>query len=325
MVSKTKYPITQAEILKVFADAGLPEVCRVSELGAGMYNSVVEVQTKERPYVLKIAPPTSVSVMEYERDIMHAEVYWYKKISDETAITVPEIYHQDFDHTIIPADYFIMEKLDGKQLDKMDLTPQEKREGAAQLAKMAAQIHQIKNDRFGYIQNKQYENWYLAIRSMVANVIADAARLGKKTARGERLLRCIDRYQSVLEQAECCMVNFDLWAPNILCTRGEKGIEYAWIDPERSFWGDRIADFVCLEMAKPLGEKKTSLAAYNSASDRPIAVNCDLEIRYAVAQGYVALIQEVEKYYRYTPVQYGWWLDVFSSAYFYRQAFRKLK
>lgn len=121
------------------------------------------------------------------------------------------------------------------------------------------------------------------------------------------------------------MVNFDIWAPNILCIRGEQGIEYAWIDPERSFWGDRIADFICLETFKPMQQKKASLAAYNSVAGEPVAVTRDTEIRYAVALGYMALIQEVEKYYRYTPWNQGWWLDVFSSRYFYNKAFGVLQ
>lgn len=55
------------------------------------------------------------------------------------------------------------------------------------------------------------------------------------------------------------MVNFDIWWPNIICNRENGEIKYAWIDPERSFWGDRIADFVCLEYQKPLEKKKLPL------------------------------------------------------------------
>lgn len=325
MVSKTKYPIEAPGIQKIFQAAGLPDARQIRPLGAGMYNAVYEVCTNEKSYVIKIAPPSGVPVMTYEQGIMRAELYWYRQMREKTGIRVPEIYVQDFDHAIIPADYFIMEKLEGKQFDQMNFTPQERAAASSQLAKMAAQIHQIRNDRFGYIQNELYANWYQAIRMMVSNTVQDAARLGKRTKRGERLLQSIDRYQSVLEKAECCMVNFDIWAPNILCIRGDQGIEYAWIDPERSFWGDRIADFVCLEMSKPLREKKKSLTAYNGISDHPVTATREEEIRLAVAQGYLALIQEVEKYYRYTPRNQGWWLDVFSSRYFYAKAFGVLK
>ena len=81
------------------------------------------------------------------------------------------------------------------------------------------------------------------------------------------------------------MVNFDIWWPNIICNRENGEIKYAWIDPERSFWGDRIADFVCLEYQKPLEKKKASLAAYNAVADEPIRVTREEKIRYAVMQG----------------------------------------
>ena len=325
MISRTKYPIDTSGVCALFVAEGIHGVREVSPLGAGEYNAVFQARTDEKSYVIKIAPPPEIPVLTYEKNIMRAEVYWYQRMREGTDIRVPEVYAQGFEHARIPSDYFIMEKLPGKQLDQMDFTPAEKAGAAVQTTKMAAQIHQIKNDRFGYIQNGLYDSWYLAVRAMVSNVIADAAKVGKRSPRGERLLRYIDRYQSVLERVECRMVNFDIWAPNILCTRNGGKVEYAWIDPERSFWGDRIADFVCLELAKPLREKKASLAAYNSVADEPVEVTRETEIRYAVAQGYLALIQEVEKYYRYTPRNFGWWRNVFSARFFYTQAFGALK
>lgn len=325
MISRTKYPIDAAGVQNLFNAAGIPGAQEVVPLGAGEYNAVFAARAQDRPYVIKIAPPPEIPVLTYEKELMRAEIYWYDQMRTHTEIRVPAIYAQDFEHREIPADWFIMEKLEGKQLDQMDFTPAEKADAAVQTARMAAQIHRIKNDRFGYIQNGLYDSWYLAIRAMVTNLIEDAARVGKRSPRGEKLLRYIDRYQSVLEQADCRMVNFDIWAPNILCTRKDGGIEYAWIDPERSFWGDRIADFICLETFKPLREKKASLAAYNSVAEEPVTVTRDTEIRYAVALGYVALIQEVEKYYRYTPRHFGWWRNVLCCKFFYTRAFGVLK
>lgn len=68
------------------------------------------------------------------------------------------------------------------------------------------------------------------------------------------------------------MVNFDIWEPNILCTRTTASIDYAWIDPERSFWGDPIADFVCLEFLTPLKDKTVSLFAYNEVAQKPLSI-----------------------------------------------------
>ena len=121
------------------------------------------------------------------------------------------------------------------------------------------------------------------------------------------------------------MVNFDLCPPNILCRREKDGIHYAWIDPERSFWGDKILDFVCLDATHPLEKKTGVLAAYNAAAKTPVTATREEQIRYAVGQGYLALIVEAEKYYRYTPHHFGWWRNVFAGLYLYADAFRVLR
>lgn len=321
MISRTKYKLDNQTISKLFQSAGIGEITEIAPLGAGEYNAVFSVKADGKEYALKIAPTDDIEILTYEKDMMASEVFWYKQMREHTDITLPEIYHIDYTREIIPANYFIMTKLAGKQLDKMDFSDIEKTESIAEMAKMAAKIHRIKNDKFGYLQNGLYDNWYLAIRAMVNALIKDCSLKGRKTKRGERLVELIDKYKAILEKAECSMVNFDIWAPNIICKREEGIIKYAWIDPERSFWGDCIVDFVCLEMFTPLESKKISLDAYNSVTDTHVHATDEEKIRYAVAQGYLGLIMEVEKYFRYTPFHFGWWRNVFASAWLFRSAF----
>jgi aminoglycoside phosphotransferase (APT) family kinase protein len=238
---------------------------------------------------------------------------------------VPKIYAADADKQRIPTAYFIMEKLPGKPMNRMDFSKEEKRAAAAEMARMAAQLHSIKNDRFGYIQNGLHDDWHQAIRAMTQALIHDCTRKGKRSPRGERLLVYIEKYKDILRKADCSMVNFDIWAPNILCKRENGKIHYAWIDPERSFWGDRIADFVCLEMLKPLAKKTISIAAYNADSDQKVLVTDGEKIRYAIAQGYLGLIMETEKYYRYSPCHFGWWRNVAVCKWLFQSAFTVLE
>lgn len=324
MISRTKYLIDNETIEKLFRAAGIEGVTNIAPLGAGEYNAVYGVKAGEQEYVLKIAPSEKVPVLTYEKDMMSSEVFWYQQIREHTSVAVPKIYYSDFQKNIIPTGYFIMEKLTGQQMDQMEMTEVEKAEANAQMARMLAQIHKIKNAKGGYIQNELYDNWYLAIRGMVMAVIKDGKRKGRSSRRGKKLLAFIDQYKDILVKAECSMVNFDLWAPNIICRRENGEIKYAWIDPERSFWGDRMADFVCMEMMTPLEAKKRSLTAYNEVADKPLVVTGAEKIRYAIALGYLALIMEVEKYYRYTPWHYGWWRNVAASSMLYKQAFQDL-
>lgn len=324
MVSKTKFELDDRTIKTLFSAAGLEPVTAIAPLGAGEFAAVYAVTANGVAYVLKVAPAQDAPTLIYEKGMMAAEVFWYEQMRVHTSIRVPKVYFQDFSKTRIPTDYFIMERLPGKTLDQMNFTTAQKKQAAGEMAKMAAALHKIKNDQFGYIQNQLYGNWYLAIRASFEKLLCDCEKKGKRSKRGEKMLKLIDNYQAVLEKAECCMVNFDIHGANIMCYEGTGGYQYAWIDPERSFWGDRIADFVCLEMTTPLAGKKTSLAAYNAAADRPVLVTQEEKIRYAVALAYMGMIMETEKYYRYTPHHFGWWRNVAASALFFRSAFGEL-
>lgn len=326
MISKTKYHLDDSVIRSLFEAAGIKGITDIGPLGAGEFNAVYSVRTPEKEYALKVAPAADVPVLTYEKDMMASEVFWYQRMREHSPIHVPEIHRADFTRAIIPTPYFIMDKVPGKQMDQMDFSETEKADALAETARMVAQIHHIKNDKFGYVQNGLFDDWYQAIRSMIVNLIADAEKKHRKTARGVRLLSYVDKYRTILEKADCCMVNFDIWAPNILCQRLEDGsIRYHWLDPERSFWGDRIVDFVCLETMAPLPEKKLSLSAYNAVAEHPVLATREEQIRYGIALGYLALIMEVEKYYRYSPFHFGWWRNVGASSLFYSRALECLK
>lgn len=172
------------------------------------------------------------------KNMMQTEVYWYDIIRNNTGIKVPDVYYTDFSKTLIPSDWFIMEKLEGRQRNeiKMDKSELNKR-----TAHMAAEIHYIKNDRFGYVQNGLYDNWYDALSNMIKNLLLDAQKMNKKSKRGEKLLSYAEKYKNILKAVPCSMVNYDIWDPNVICREHNNGeIEFQWIDPERSFWGDRI-------------------------------------------------------------------------------------
>jgi aminoglycoside phosphotransferase (APT) family kinase protein len=326
MISKTKFSIDEATIKTLFHAAGIDGVTHVSPLGTGEYNSVFEVLTKEQEYVIKIAPAAGAPILTYEKDMMASELFWYEQLREHTDIRIPIIYDKDFSRALIPTEYFIMEKVRGKQMNEMDFTEAERTEADDTLAHMAAQIHRIKNERFGYIQNGLHDTWYSAICSMVENLILDSKKKNKRSPNGEKLLQFIHENKALLESVESRMVNFDLWAPNILCQRKDNGkIEYVWVDPERTFWGDPIADFVALDFVHGLSDKKKTLEAYNAVAEHPVFATMEEQTRFAIAQGYLAFIMEVEKYYRYSLFHFGWWRNRMVSSFLYKKAWEVLE
>jgi aminoglycoside phosphotransferase (APT) family kinase protein len=325
MRSKTKPAIDPDTIGKLFENFDITGVTNIAPLGAGEYNSVYAVSAGSKAYVIKIAPQDPSVILTYERDMMAQEVYYYGLMANQAKIRVPKIYHVDFTRTVIPSEYFIMERLPGKQMDQVELTEDQKAKVEAELAVMVARMHSVKGDQFGYRQNGLHQNWHLALQSMVENLIADCKALGKRTRKGEKLLEYIDIHRQTLEQVDSALINFDIWPPNIICDRHDGAVNLAWIDPERCLWGDRIADFVPLDfMNMSLDKKTTTFQAYNRTADQPIVVGDGERIRYAIMLGYLALIMEVEKYARYSLLHYGYWRNLSVCKMIYDSCFKQL-
>ncbi|MFN2146188.1 MAG: phosphotransferase family protein [Anaerolineales bacterium] len=325
MRSKTKLALDDATIIRLFEKAGIPGAENIAPLGAGEYNSVYAVDAGGKNYAIKVAPKGMAKSLTYERDMMAQEVYYYGLMAGQAGIRVPEIYASDFSKTEIPAAYFIMERLSGTLLNQAELSGDQKLEVEQKLAAMAARMHAVKGEKFGYRQNGLLENWYLALVEMVTNLIRDCRRLGRRTRNGEKLLAYIRQNQSVLEKVGSSLINFDIWPANIIIQWEGEEFNLAWIDPERCLWGDRIADFVPLDfMHLKLDEKTGTIEAYNRASNDPIEVGNEERIRYAIMLGYLALVMEVEKYARYSLFHYGYWRNVAACKMYFSSCFEQL-
>ena len=302
IISKTKYEASEAEIRELFSFHKLGNVVSTTALGNGEFNAVYKVVCDNgTTYALKIAPPAGAKVLSYEKNMMEAEVFWYSQMHEKTDILCPEVYVSDFSKGIIKSNCFIMEMMPGGPLWEMGLSD----EGYASVQKqkigMLTKIHRITNDGYGYIQTGLKSSWYEALKSMASRLVDDCKSLGHETPDGARFVCLIDKHQKLLETVPCRMVNFDLWDSNVLYN-AETG-KICWIDPERGFWGDPVADFIPLGYGQkvPLSAKQKELDIYNSMADEKILLTEETQIRYALAVCYLALIEEVEKYVRYEP------------------------
>jgi fructosamine-3-kinase len=318
--------LNHGTIIKLFENAGLFQVKSILPLGGGEFNSLYSVDTADQSYVIKIAPIDGSCILTYETHMMEQEVYFYSLLRNQTSIRVPTIYYSDFSGKTIASGYFIMEKLAGAQADQAGLNSEEFAMIEAKTAEMVAQMHAIRGGKYGYAQNGMQNDWYHALHSMITNLIKDANRFQKSSRNGKTLLKYVILNKTILETVDCRMVNFDIWHPNILCSRDSGELKLAWIDLERCFWGDRIADFVSLDFLNMSLDKKTiTLAAYNRVSDNPIAVSDSERIRFAIMLGYLGLIMEVEKYARYSIFHFGWWRNVAVCKLLYKNSFKMLR
>jgi len=326
MNSRSKYLIEPDTIHRLFENAGIMDIQTIQPLGAGEFNSLYSVATLTKSYVIKIAPLGEGSILTYETQMMASEVYFYQELREKTSISVPEIYASDFTCKMIPTSYFIMEKLEGTTLDQAKLLPEEHRKATELNLEMIAMMHSIQGIQFGYLQNGLHDNWYQAILSMVENLLKDARRFHHGSRKGQRLLLYIIKNKTILETVESRMVNFDIWYPNIICDQSHGELSLGWIDLERCFWGDRIADFVSVDfMNMTLDKKINVLEIYNRFSKEPLSLTNNERIRFAIMLGYLGLIMEVEKYARYSLFHFGWWRNVAVCKMLYKASFESLK
>ena len=307
VISRTKFDISQEDIRRIFQQAGFGPVTDIRTLGAGEFNSAFAVEAGSQTYALKVGANND-AVQIYEKDMMKSKVHWYQVITQNTDLRVPKVFVSDFSKEIVPTNYFIMEYIPGVQKDALDVTPEQKAKGDAEVARMVAKLHRIRGEKFGYIQSGLYDTWQEALRHIIENLIRDAKKVNQTLPRAEKLLTLIDRYQDVLNQAPCRLISFDAWDPNFICTSSDpEKPEFVWIDPERCFWGDPVLDFVAVGLGQwSLAEKVGVLDAYNALAEFPITATREEEIRYAFGLCYLATIMDCEKYYRYTPDLPNW-------------------
>lgn len=324
MKSKTKYLLNESQISEIFNSAKLGAVANVTELSAGEFNSAYHVKANGTEYVLKIAPKDNTHTLTYESDIIAREVEFYRLIAEKTDVKTPKIYYYDDTLSIIPTKYFIMEMLDSKPLNTVKLSKSERQKVNKLIGEMVAKLHTVKGNGFGYEQNGLYSNWYLALRSMVENLINDCARLNKKCKKGAKLLEFIDKSKAILERVEPVYTHYDIWDGNVFYINNNGDIELTLIDTERGFWGDGIGDFVSIELLTALNKKK-SVIGYNKLVEKPISFTRDEMIRYYIMTAYLGLIVYTEKFARYKTWQSKYFINIVLSNIMLKQAFNGLK
>lgn len=325
VISRTKYDVSNEEIALIFREAGFGTVSEIRILGAGEFNSAFAVVADGKTYALKVAANND-AVQIYEKNMMVSEVHWYQVMSEQTDLRVPQVYFTDFTKQIIPTNYFIMEFITGTQKDELQLSPEQREKAEAEIARMIAELHKIRGEQFGYIQSGLYDNWYIAFRHIVENLIRDTELVGQTLPNAEKLLEYIDRHQALLETVPCRLISFDAWDPNFISVSDDpEQPAFVWIDPERCFWGDPVFDFVTMQLGRwKLAEKTAALAAYNEIAEFPVTATRDEVIRYALGLCYLGAIMDSEKYYRYTPELPHWEARIRSADMFYSLGFSML-
>ncbi|MGL1891174.1 MAG: aminoglycoside phosphotransferase family protein [Spirochaetaceae bacterium] len=328
MESKTKNNINLEDIKKVF-DCYFKgsNVTEIKELKDGCFNMsyLVGLENGDE-VVLKIAPPDVVELLIYEKDIMLTEVKYHNLVSKTIDIPVPQIICSDFSKNIIPYNYFIMQKLHGKPLNRCEpISDKQRKTLYLQLAKYLALIHDIKGEYFGYEVLKEDfvgKGYYESFKIMFNYLIEDADKKDiKLPISSEELFALLDRYSYTFKNIiEPVFVHYDLWDGNIFVTDMDNSptIE-GLIDFERGYFADPAADFS--QMAGYIDLEKNSyfIDEYNKYAKKKFELGEAELIRIQLYRLYVLTIMVVESYYRDVDGSYNdqlkWATDEFLKLY----------
>lgn len=282
------------------------KVSSARELTDGMFNAAYDLELgggTAPAAVLKVAPPPGVPLLTYEQNIMLTEVEFYERVGRETTCPVPKVMARDFTRSIIPSDYFLMERLHGAPLNKIKrkLSKKELADVKGELGSITARLHTIQGSTFfGYPRPEartQAPTWRESFLQMVNRIVEDAGHYRVRLPMPDAdLLALFQSRASALDEVKVpVLTHFDLWEGNVFIHRvnGVPRVE-AIIDGERAFWGDPDAELVSVALFGEMANEISYLRGYQRESGKPIVFTEGLRTRLAMYRVYLYLLMVVE-------------------------------
>jgi aminoglycoside phosphotransferase (APT) family kinase protein len=295
-ISKMTVPAAAAQAICFDTFGGSALVHTFQELTDGYFNAAYLIELAgDRRCVLKVAPPDSVRVLRYERDIMHAEVEVMRLVRARTTMPVPKIYRFDASRSLLASPYFLMEFVPGVALDKLrpTLAPADQQMIDREIGAYLRQMNEIVGPSFGYIAPvaERYGSWRPAFLAMLDDVLADGVAMGLTLPQFYDVIRQqAGRCAAVLDEiATPQLVHWDLWDGNIFidpATRAISGV----IDFERALWGDPLMEVQYRKLEAPAG--------FAEGYGRPMLLTSAEQLRRVLYNIYLYLIMVIEAAYR---------------------------
>lgn len=216
-----------------------------SELNDGWFNAAYRIRLRSgTQVVLKIAPPSDVEVMTYERGAMATELEALRLIRQHTKVPVPEVDFTDPTHEVCDADYFFMTYVDADNLNtiKDTLSKAENDAYAEALGMITRELNTIPGTAFGPLTGPGENTWRAAFLRMVEELLGDGQRRGVILPHGYDTIRdTITTHADTLDEVtQPRFVEWDLWPGNCMVRNGRIA---AIVDHERAFYGDPLMEF----------------------------------------------------------------------------------
>lgn len=297
------------------------EIKNIKQLYDG-YHSLVYDLTLENPdiqTVLKISPASYIKVLRCEKNLLINELKTNEFLRKNTTIPVPEVFKSNFDRNILDRDYIFFQKLQGTALNKAKkkLSKEEYENIKEMLGAYAAEMHSVKGDYFGSIDQSHasaHLSWKEEFLQSVRDIIDDGFEFQAKLPySAERIMNIYEKNAYYLDDVKEPRFTFvDLWEGNVFIAEdnGKYYIE-GLIDGDRAYWGDPYYDFVSsIALFKDIIKEKSFLKGYASKRGE-VAFTPSLQCRLHMYRAYYDLQVIVERRSRKYPMLFSFFLWCF--------------
>lgn len=245
MESMTKMRLSPEQLDSIVKQACGAGIAAFKELTDGWANAAYDIVMDDgRTAILKVAPPGDMRTMRYEKQIMIAEVEVMKLIAGK--VPVPRILAYDNSLSLVPTEYFLMERLQGIPYNQLKeaLSEDERAIIEEELGGYNAEINKVRGRRFGYYSADQHStiSWKDTFTTMILGVLADGSEAGVELPASTSVIEAAiaERSDCLNEVIEPHLLHWDLWDGNVFVHDGHiSGI----IDFERALWGDPLMEY----------------------------------------------------------------------------------
>lgn len=310
MESITKPRLDTADIVRLIR-LGLGdgvEVVEHTEFTDGYFNAAHGVRLGDgRDVVLKVAPPAGLKLLRYEADLMRTEIEFFQRAS-AAGVPLPKLWYADPDGGVM-----IMDRLGGISFEvaKKDMPDADLLRVRREIGRWSRRITEIPGPLFGYVRSELADSrssgttakvWSGAFLAMIADILADAAEMDRKLPRPvSEIADVFERQRGSLDGVtEPRLIHYDLWDGNVFVREYADGWHVeGFIDGERAFYGDPIAELVSLISFIPADEAAAVVDGFLGR-----ALTGDEELRLAMYRSYLWLILLCEAPTRQYPPEF---------------------
>lgn len=287
-MSATKVPVTDSDLDRIAADLMGVGASESVPFGDGWYNAAYGLTLEDgRRGVIKIAPPDSIEIMRYEKDIMVSEVKAMSLLAG--MIPLPKNLAADLEGRLIGRPLYIMQWLEGKPLNHCyeELGSEALGRVREEAGRIVKTVSSVKNDAFGMLAGPFFATWKEAFSHLFSDVLSDGER--KEVDLPYPLLRRVlsEGQESLDAVTEPRLLHWDLWDGNIFVDA--QGQITGIIDFERALYGDPLMEHGFMELHPEFlsGYGKSELEAPKG------------QVRRRLYNLYLFLIMSIEGYYRH--------------------------